>query len=1230
MIAVASTVPRVNNPSPSSEPSKITGRIIVKFSDNTGLQLKTGNSGVVSFGHAAADEINRRHRITKVRPLINRSLSAVSANRFKNIMLVAVPDDAELDAVLAEYNAVPGVEYAEPEYTAELHTLSNDIYQSHQWGLQNDGQGHYFIIRNPGYENDKMVIVNGLPGADIKSGAVFQNPPDNTVTTVVAIIDTGVDTDHPDLAANMWINPGEIADNGIDDDHNGYVDDIFGWDFSPSSDLYNIDAGDNDPTDYYGHGTHCAGIVAAVGNNGIGIIGTAPDTKIMALKIFPSSLTSIMAMAIIYAADNGADVISMSFGLPYRSYLVEEALAYAHEKGVVLCASTGNSAIEEYNYPAGFETTIAIGASNDSDYVADFSTIGSHVDVCAPGLAILSLRADTTDMYEDEEPWVHIVGDEYYLASGTSMSCPMTAGLIAYLRSVSPGLLPEKVRQIIHETADDYIDPYGLGWNLPGWDMYSGYGRINLKQTLAAAPAVRTIINDPYINEIVNGAVEIRGIADGAGFESYTLEYGEGAEPAEYYPIAGLSTPVTNDILAGWNTSGLSGRYTLRLRSGGNNEYRRTVFVANEAAAEVISPKAGDTVSNIIDIVADAYSPDFGYLVVDYGYGAEPTSWSELAVVTVPASNDIVSDWLVESLPEGEYTLRLSVYSSSKLEIQNEIQVNVRSNFSSENAWKINLDADPSLLANYADIDNDGINEIIVGTSSGIRIFEPDGTPDNEHPAVNIVNNLVAPPAVGRLDDDDIDDFVTVGDNPPMIYGFRSGEGDFEFPLGRTPNFEDYSQSEYDFTTLFLKDIDGDGVDEIHLIIVNNSQTVTYVHDAESGLMLAFDSISVYLPVDLDNDGIDELYTYSEWSGIIHRRDHTGNVLDSIGIEMDGGRFFCRGMTAYDIDGDDRPELIVYGNYRGAGYWLYAYDEYFSLKDGWPHSMGIDEFLVPTVPVFADVNHDGAPEYFCVNFDVSYSYVHAWNLDGSPIIPGNPDGFLTIIPRPGKLNMPVLTDVDGDGRADIVACANDDLFFNYQVQRIFAWDISGDLFDEYPFITAPQISLNLASSFRFTPTVGDIDMDGNVDLIMPTADSSLIFMNYPGVAYNPENSPSPIWRYNRRLNGVDSPSEIPNAVDDDPAPLPEQFSLGQNYPNPFNPDTQIGFSVPVRSRVTVKIFDILGRLVTTLIDETVPAGNHSVIWHGVDSEGDPVPSGIYLYSIKTGEYSRARKMVLVK
>src|SRR5262249_23738821 len=148
---------------------------------------------------------------------------------------------------------------------------------------------------------------------------------------VIAVVDTGVDFTHPDLAANAWVNPGEIPGNGIDDDGNGYVDDVHGWDFA------NDDA---DPDDDYGHGTHVAGTAAAVGNNGVGIVGIAWESRVMAVKGISASgsgFVSDLAAGIVYAAENGARVINASWGGSH-SQVIDDAIAFAHAAGVVFVA----------------------------------------------------------------------------------------------------------------------------------------------------------------------------------------------------------------------------------------------------------------------------------------------------------------------------------------------------------------------------------------------------------------------------------------------------------------------------------------------------------------------------------------------------------------------------------------------------------------------------------------------------------------------------------------------------------------------------------------------------------------------------------------------------------------------------------------------------------------------------------------------------------------------------
>ena len=1223
-----------NIPQPSPQ------QLIIKLSSSAKIGFDGSTLGPAKIGLAEIDNLNAKYQVKALSPLFGRTKGLPSADRFRNVYLISIAENADIKTMREEYERLPDVEYLEPNYQVDFYDLPDDPLYPHQWALNNTAQAHYHIVSQDGMGNDKMIIVYGVAGADIDGAEVFSNPPDQTITAIVAIIDTGADMDHPDLQGSILTNINEIPANGLDDDNNGYIDDVHGWDFSAGDGVLDIDAEDNDPTDEDGHGTHCAGIVAARANNGIGIAGVTDGCQIMPLKIMPRPLISKIAKAIIYASDNGADVISMSFGMPYRSYLLEDAIDYAHAHGVILCAAAGNSGTEEINYPAGFESTIAVAATNDSNRVCPFSTFGSNIDISAPGLSILSLRADSTDMYYDDEPEVHIIAHQYYLASGTSMSCPFVAAVAGYLREVSPGLSAEKVQEFIQLSADDFVDSSGTRPCLPGWDKYSGYGKINLAQALARAPGIRALISSPYPSQIVSGPVEIFGIADWPDLNNYVIEYGQGIDPAEWYELATSYTPVTDDLLGLWDTEGLCGQYTIRLRVSDSHISRRTVFVADGVVAEITSPSENDSVSNVISIVGDAYSPGFSFLTLEYGEGVSPTTWTELIRRGTPAAGDVIADWIVEGLPEGRYTLRLSVYSGDEIEITDEIGLYVKSRFSGENAWKVNLGDALSIIANYADFDNDGVNEIIIGTSAGIKIFHPDGSPDIDNLMSRIENNFLVPVAVGNLDGDGIDDVVAMGASPPMLYGFLSGAPGappFERNLEKEPDVGIFSSEEHDFSRIFLKDINRDGRDEIHLNIVSDNSMLTLLYGSDGQLLARLPSYSEYLPADLDGDGVDEFFIYSQSGGYLRRMNQNGDNRDSLQLDMEGSKFFCKGLSAIDIDNDFTTELLVFGYYEKKGYWLYAFSAHTSgfnltLMEGWPHELGINDYLVPTVPVFGDIDEDGENEYASTYFDISISYVHVWNLDGSSFVPGNPNGLFAAISKPGILNMLTLADLNNDNNAEVIACANDDLFFTFKVQRVYAWDRTGHILPGFPLITTPQVPLCVTSGYRFSPTIGDINRDGYIDMIMPTADSSLIFVNFADMVYDKCNCPAASWRYNRRLNnnGTMDAECRPIGVDDRPNGTPQQYSLSQNSPNPFNPATAIEFTLSARSHVSLEIYNILGQKVRTLLNEAVAFGEHRIFWQGTDDAGRPVASGIYLYRIKSPEFTDTRKMLLLR
>ena len=287
----------------------------------------------------------------------------------------------------------------------------------------------------------------------------------------VAVVDTGIDYHHPDIQENMWVKVGEVPGNGMDDDGNGYVDDVYG---------YNFVSNHGNPMDGHGHGTHIAGTIAAVGSNGIGVIGVAFKSKVMALKGLDDNgrgFESDLAEALQYAADNGADVINNSWGGSGESSLIRDAVNYAYSLGVVVVASAGNSSLDAAAFiPAGYPNIITVAASDPDDKKAEFSNFGAIVDVTAPGVDVLSLRASGTDMYGDG---THIVGSDYYRADGTSMASPHVAGLAALLISKFPALTNEQIRDSIVYNTDD-IDA-----NNPGFSGKLGTGRINAQKALA-------------------------------------------------------------------------------------------------------------------------------------------------------------------------------------------------------------------------------------------------------------------------------------------------------------------------------------------------------------------------------------------------------------------------------------------------------------------------------------------------------------------------------------------------------------------------------------------------------------------------------------------------------------------------------------------------------------------------------------------------------------------------
>ncbi|MEW6743284.1 MAG: S8 family serine peptidase [Planctomycetota bacterium] len=326
-----------------------------------------------------------------------------------------------LHQALHALNSLPFVQYAELDYVVHPDVLPNDTYFNVEWGLHNTGQ--------------TIQGVTGVPDADIDAPEAWDTFTGSASFTI-AIIDTGTQYTHPDLDANIWANTGEIGGNGIDDDGNGYADDIRGWDF------YDVD---NDPNDTNGHGTHTAGTVGAESNNGLGVAGVNWQCKLMALRFIGpfGGYTSDAILAVNYAASNGARVSNNSWGGGGYSQGLYDAIANAGAQGHIFVAAAGNYSSNNDSspfYPASYTcpNIIAVAATDNRDQLASFSNYGAtSVDIGGPGVDVVSTYPTNS----------------YAYLSGTSMACPHVAGVTALVYAWNPGWTYQQVRDQVLNTA---------------------------------------------------------------------------------------------------------------------------------------------------------------------------------------------------------------------------------------------------------------------------------------------------------------------------------------------------------------------------------------------------------------------------------------------------------------------------------------------------------------------------------------------------------------------------------------------------------------------------------------------------------------------------------------------------------------------------------------------------------------------------------------------------------
>jgi subtilisin family serine protease/uncharacterized protein YjdB len=403
-------------------------------------QVATASDGILVKFKSTTSISNQRNALSSAGCRSNASFNIVT-----NLTHASITSNRTLDQTLSVLRANPDVVYAEPNFILSINAIPDDPQFTNLYGLDNNAQTTGGVID---------ADIDAPEAWDIETGA----------NMIVAVIDSGLDYNHIDILGNVWSNSGEIANNGIDDDGNGYVDDVRGWDFANS---------DNDPMDDNNHGTHVSGTIAATGNNGVGVTGVNWSARVMPLKFITAAGTGGTADAIAaidYAVANGARVINASWGGSFFSQALFDTISAANTAGVLFVAAAGNNGTDNDitpNYPASYDipNIISVAATDNADALAAFSNFGAtSVDLGAPGVSILST----------------IPANGYASFSGTSMASPHVAGVAALALSREPTLSVAGLKSALLNNTDPVA-------SLPGRTVTGG--RLNAFNTLSSIGA---------------------------------------------------------------------------------------------------------------------------------------------------------------------------------------------------------------------------------------------------------------------------------------------------------------------------------------------------------------------------------------------------------------------------------------------------------------------------------------------------------------------------------------------------------------------------------------------------------------------------------------------------------------------------------------------------------------------------------------------------------------------
>ncbi len=1104
----------------------------------------------------------------------------------------------DLKEAMEDYAALPHVKRVEPVGIHAMYGTPNDGYYSYQW--------HH----NQANDHD----IDSPEAWDLQTGSSG---------VVVAILDSGTRYYHPDLGGanaspsnpgasrgNMWINTAELNGvSGVDDDGNGYVDDWIGYDFIDG--VSNCWSGedcntkDNDPRDFNGHGTHTAGIFGMITNDGYGMAGVAGGwgngsqaeygngVKIMPLRMgysynyFGQEYGVVMmdaaAEAFYYAADNGAKIASCSWGSS-NSGGIGAAATYFINSGGIICVAAGNDGSQTADYLNGRGDCISVAATDQNDNAASFTTYGTWVDICAPGVGIYSTYHDHTD--PNTNYWAAL--------DGTSMATPMVAGVAALIWSQNPTWNAGDVTNQLYNSADN-IDVYLSS----AYIGKMGAGRINAYNAVNTGPPPAPVAD--FTGSPTSGieplTVSFTDQSSGS-ISSWSWNFGDGGSSSAQNPS---------------HTYNSAGTYTVSLTvtgDGGSDSETKTDYITVDPCVAPVanftgSPTSGNVPLNVSFTDQSSSSPTSW----SWDFGDGGTSTARNPSHTYEAA--------------GTYTVALTATNACGSDSESKIDYITVTEPTVDYAtppYSTGFESG-SFDSYWYTVSSNSEGRIQITSANGPRGSYHLTMDDNTNGGQYAQNEAWLRLNLAGLSDVDLvfwwKEFNDETHTQDGVFFSDDGGASFSKVYDLAGGSSTYQEISLDLDQL----ASNAGLSLTETFVVKFQQYDNYSITTDG---MAFDDISVTTTVTPPPVAG---FSGTPTSGcaplaVSFTDESTGEITGWSWDFGDGGSSTAQNPShTYNSGGTYTVALVVTG--PGG-------------SDTETKTNYITVTAAPTAAFTGSPTSGDVP--LTVAFTDQSTGATSWSWDfgdggtsttQSPSHTYSASGTFAVV-----LTVSNSCGNDTETKTDYITVtepsANEMHVHSISVSKrsFWWWSRATATVTIYDQGGNPVPSASVYGSFSgpLSQSVsGNTNSSGQVSFTSSWSTSGGEW------CFEVTNVAKTDWTYNAAANVVTKAceggpvytrgAELARVAGDQP----EVFQLSQNYPNPFNPTTTISFSLPESAPVLLEVYNIAGQRVTTLVDDVYPSGHHSVVW-----DGSNVASGVYFYRIAAGDRVETRKMLLMK